>query len=105
MTAQTLRPRWKKKRWAAAGLALFAWYPISSGPYCYLTGRNAGWGFLGHDPMHRIGGYEPVVITFQAFDTFAGHFGWTPRLYSRWAKYNSECDYAGKRHRAAATPD
>jgi hypothetical protein len=98
------RPWWRKKRWWATTLvALVVWYPISSGPYGYLRGRNGGCGFLGDDPMHRVGGYEPLVVAFQSADSLGGRFGWSPQIYSRWAAYNRTCVDAGRADRHAAS--
>jgi hypothetical protein len=98
------RPWWRRKRtWTAAFVALLVWYPVSSGPYEYVRGRNGGCGILGNDPMDRIGAYEPVVVGFQAVDSFGGRFGCSPQVYPSWTAYNRACVDAGRAARRAAS--
>jgi len=54
---ETPRRTWyrKKRTWAAAGLALLVWYPISFGPAAYAAGR----GWIGGTTVEAA--YAPVI--------------------------------------------
>ena len=84
------RPRWRKKRWIAAGLLwLTAAYPLSDPPVCYLQGRG-----LVSSADGSLAEAVYVPLWWAASDAETGlrpGFRWFYRLYD-------EATHLGMRH-------
>ena len=116
MQAKPSKPRWKRKRWIAAGvLALAVCYPLSAGPAAYAVGR--GWlpGFVGLIHRPAFVAREAAIRAARPTDSdgkplrrwkleaVPWHLRALWKAAHTWSDYVDWCYHAGERHRRAAS--